>query len=143
MIELRNSTLFSRTSSSAAELYYQRHISSCAAAAAGNNGGHPQQSNDLEIPGASVIPRLLVNIWRNCCISAFIPLARLLQSIWQTCQYDTKPVIKLMIMFLAVLQSSPGIAQKVAVTWLTPLEFAACLHLPNACISQYFHITYT
>ena len=139
MIEPRNSRLLSRTSTSAAELYYLRHTRSCAAAATGNKGGHPQQSTALDISGADFIARLLHSIWRDCYITVSIPLARLLQSIWQTGEYYTETAIKLMILFRAMLQSSLEIAREVTLTWLTPLELAACLHLASACIHQEFH----
>ena len=44
-----------------------------------------------------------------------------------------------MILFLAMLQSSLESAQEVVLTWLTPLELAACFHLASACIHQDVH----
>ena len=91
-----------------------RHSRSCAAAARGNKGGHPGQSNTLQISGAEFIVFLLV---------------RQLQSIWRMGQSYAKTAIKLITRFLAMLQSALEFAQEVALTWLTPLELAACLHL--------------
>ena len=162
--EPRNSRLLSRTSTSAAELFYLRHTRSCAATATGNKGGHLHQSAALKTSGADYIARQLQSICRNCCITVFNPLARLLQSIWQIGEYFIQTAIrlmmlfqtiwrncciavfaplarllqtaiKLMILFLAMLQSY----LEIALTWLTPLEVAACFHLVNACIHQNVH----
>ena len=124
----------------AAELFYLRHIRSCAAATRGNNGGHPGQNNTLQISGADLIASSLQSIWRACDITLFTPLAKLLQSIYQIGQYYINNAMKLITLFLAMLQSTLEIAQEVPLTWLTPLEFAACLHLANFPIHQDLHI---
>ena len=42
--------------------------------------------------------------------------------------------MKLMILLLAMLQSTLEMAQEVALTWLYPLELATCFYLANADI---------
>ena len=120
VIQPRNHTLLSRTNTTAAELYYLRHMRSCAAAAMGNKGGNPSPSTALQISGASFIGRLLQSIWRRCYLIVFLPFDRLLQSIGQMVRYYAKTAMKLITVSFAMLQ---GI-----LTWLTPLESAACFH---------------
>ena len=105
MIQPRNHTFLSRTNTTTAELYYLHHLRSCAAAATGNKGGNPSPSTALPISGASFIGRLL-------------------QSIGQMVRYYAKIAMKLIIVSFAMLRDM--------LTWCTPLELAACLHLAEA-----------
>ena len=145
MIQPGNSRLLSRTSTTAAELYYLRHMRSCATTAMGNKGGNPSPSTPLQISGADFIARVLQSIWRHCCLTVFIPLARLLltlflplagllQSIGQTRRYYAKIAMKLIMVSFAVLRDT--------LTWITPLEFAACLHVANAYMHRDLYTCY-
>ena len=125
MMQPRNRTLLSRTNTTAAELYYLRHMRSCAAAAMGNKGGNHSPSTALQLSGADLIGRLLQSIWRHCYVTVFLRLDRLLQSIGQMVRYYAKIAMKLIIVSSAMLRDM--------LTWSTPLELAACLHLANAC----------
>jgi hypothetical protein len=135
VIQPRNHTLLSRTNTTAAELYYLRHMRSCAAAAMGNKGGNPSPSTALQISGASFIGRLLQTIWRRCYLIVFLPFDRLLQSIGQMVRYYAKTAMKLITVSFAMLQD--------ILTWLTPLESAACFHLANAYMHQDFYTCYS
>ena len=123
-IQLNNSRNMSRTCTSAAELFYLRHTRSCAATACGNKGGGTSHSIPLQMSGADFIARLLQSIWRHCYVTVFLPLDRLLQSIGQMVRYYAKIAMKLIIVSSAM--------QRDMLTWFTPLELAACLHLANA-----------
>ena len=153
-IQLNNSRNMSRTCTSAAELFYLRHTRSCAATACGNKGGGTSHSTPLQMSGADFIARLLQSvcqqvcltiimhwgrallalfrpsarllqsIWRHCYVTVFLPLDRLLQSIGQMVRYYAKIAMKLIIVSSAMLRDM--------LTWFTPLELAACLHLANA-----------
>ena len=123
-IQLNNSRNISRTCTSAAELFYLRHTRSCAATACGNKGGGTSHSTPLQMSGADFIARLLQSIWRHCYVTVFLRLDRLLQSIGQMVRYYAKTAMKLIIVFSAMLRDM--------LTWFTPLELAACLHLANA-----------
>ena len=144
----------SRTCTSAAELFYLRHTRSCAATACGNKGSGTSHSTPLQMSGADFIARLLQSvcqqvcltiimhwgrallalfrpsarllqsIWRHCYVTVFLRLDRLLQSIGQMVRYYAKIAMKLIIVSSAMLRDM--------LTWFTPLELAACLHLANA-----------
>ena len=126
------------TNTTAAELYYLRHVRSCAAAAMGNKGGNPSPSTAVQISGADFIGRVLQSDEEDCdeadpllhgailcedCDEAD-PLDRLLRSISQMVRYYAKIAMKLIIVSFAMLRDM--------LTWSTPLELAACLHLANA-----------
>ena len=124
MILPRSRTLLSRTNTTAAELYYLRYMRSCAAAAMGNKGGNHSPSTALQLSGADFIGRLLQSIWRHCYLIVLLPFDRLLQSIGQMVRYHARIAMKLIIVPFAMLRDM--------LTWFTPLELAACLHLANA-----------
>ena len=134
-IQLNNSRNMSRTCTSAAELFYLRHTRSCAATACGNKGGGTSHSIPLQMSGADFIARLLQSVcqqvcltiimhWGRALLAVFLPLDRLLQSIGQMVRYYAKIAMKLIIVSSAMLRDM--------LTWFTPLELAACLHLANA-----------
>ena len=78
---------------------------SCAAAATGNKGGNPSPIIALHIAGADAIGALI-------------------QRISQMIRDYAKIVMKLIMASFAMLQY--------ILTWATPLELAACLHMGNA-----------
>ncbi len=142
MIETGNSRPH-RTSTSAAELYYLRHNRACAAAAVGNKGGHPGSSCALQISGAGLIAVFLQSICEKalCYFTLAMKLvslllARMLQSICEKASCYFTLAMKLVSLLLAMLQGTLEIAQEVALTWFTPLELAACLHLARTPIHQ-------
>ena len=128
MILPRSRTLLSRTNTTAAELYYLRHMRSCAAAAMGNKGGNHSPSTALQLSGADFIGRLLQSIWRHCHLTVFASLDRLLQSIGEMVRYHARTAMKVIIVPFAMPRDM--------LTWFTPLEFAACLHLANGYIHR-------
>ena len=134
MIRPRSRTLLSRTNTTVAELYYLRHMRSCAAAAMGNKGGNPSPSTALQLSGADLIGRLLQSIWRHCYLTVFAPLDRLLQSIGQMVRYHARIAMKLIKVPCAMLRGM--------LTWSTPLELAACLHLANAYMHRDLYTHY-
>ena len=102
MIQPRNHTVLSRTTTTAAELYYLRHMRSCAASAIGSKGGDSSPSTPLQISGASFIGRLVQSILRRCYLTVFLPLGRVLQSIARMMLYYAKIAMKLIIMSSAL-----------------------------------------
>ena len=128
MILPRSRTLLSRANTTAAELYYLRHMRSCAAAAMGNKGGNRSPSVALQLSGADFIGRLLQSIWRHCHLTVFASLDRLLQSMGEMVRYHARIAMKVIIVPFAMPRDM--------LTWSTPLEFAACLHLANGYIHQ-------
>ena len=78
--------------------------------------------------------RLLQSIWRHCYPTTFLPLDRLLQSIGQMVRYYAKIAMKLIIVSSAMLRDM--------LTWFTPLELAACLHLANAYMHRDLYTHY-
>ena len=100
----------------------------------GNKGGNPSPSTALQISGADFIGRLLQSIWRHCYLTVFHPLDRLLQSISQMVRYYAKIAMKLGIVSFAMLRDM--------LTWSTPLELAACLHLANAYMHRDLYTYY-
>ena len=128
-IQLNNSRNMSRTCTSAAELFYLRHTRSCAATACGNKGGGTSHSTPLQMSGANFIARLLQSVCQQVCLTItmrwgrvllalFRPSARLLQSIRQ--------MVELSMASCAI--------RLCTLTWLTPLELAACAHVVNAAM---------
>ena len=97
----------------------------------GNKGGSPSQSTALQISGESLIGRSLQSIWRHCYLTVFLPLDRLIQSISQMVRYRAKIAMKLIMASFAMLQDM--------LTWCTPLELAACLHLAEAYMHRDVH----
>ena len=128
-IQLKNSRNMSRTCTSAAELFYLRHTRSCAATACGNKGGGTSHSIPLQLSGADFIARLLQSVCQQVCLTIIVhwgrvllalfrPSARLLQSIRQ--------MVELSMASCAI--------RLCTLTWLTPLELAACAHVVNAAM---------
>ena len=126
MVRLRSRSVMSRTRTSTAELYYLCHMRSCAAAALGKQGSSSSTSTALQTSGANFICSLLQSAGRHCFFTIFISVDWLLQSVTPWLRYYAKIVLKLMLIFFAMLREM--------LTWCTPLELAACLHLASAGI---------
>ena len=124
MVRLRSRSFMSRTRTSTAELYYLRHMRSCAAAAMGNHGSNSGASTALQTSGVQFMCSLLQSTGRHCFFTVFLLVDCLLQSVGQWLWYCAQIVVKLLPLFLAMLRDM--------LTWCTPLEFAACLHLAKA-----------
>ena len=99
------------------------------AAVTGNDGAATEHTEE---------PQLAELLSQEAGLTAEIEL-QVFHSIRQIEEYYIQIAIKLMHLFLAMLQSSLEIVQEVALTWLTPLELAACFHLASACIHQDVH----
>lgn len=136
VIDLRTPQPTSACTTTTAELYYLRHCRSCAAAASGNKGGSHGQSNPLVMSGTFFLG---VMLQRMCTmlLSKIQPVFRLTQHSWRVGRHATKSLLKLTIVFLAMLQSALENAHEMTSAWLSPLELVACLHLTTIGIHMH------
>lgn len=95
----------------------------------GSKGGSPGASTAVQISGADFIGRPLQSIWPHCYLTVFLPLDRLLQCASQMVRHSAKIAMKLITVSFAMLRDM--------LTWSTPLDLAACLHLVNAYMHRY------
>ena len=126
MVRLSSRSLISRTSTSTAELFFLRHMRSCAAVAMGSQGSSSSTSTALQTSGAHFISSLLQGAGRHGFFTVVLLVDALLQCISQWLRCYAKIALKLILIFFAMLRDM--------LTWCTPLEVAACLHLASACI---------
>ena len=122
-IQLNNSRNMSRTCTSAAELFYLRHTRSCAATACGNKGGGTSHSTPLQMSGADFIARLLQSVCQQVCLTIIMLWGRLLLALF-------RPSARL----LQSIRQMVELSRLCTLTWLTPLELAACARVVNAAM---------
>ena len=114
-----------------------RHCRSCAAAASGHKGGSHGQSKPLVMSGAFYLGVMLQRM-RTTLLSKLKPVSRLTQRFWRMGRHATKSLLKLTIIFLAMLQSAMENAHEMTSSWLSPLELVACLHLTTIGIHMHY-----